>query len=361
MRPGGPDEVYRGNLRRFPHVSSWLGTRLLADSIPITAGTFTEADGSQIPERITLTVPLNTKRFWDPGDDPEHPLARFGQRLYVATTVITPRGAEYYTPLGWFQIQDWDISADETTVTVEATGLLQVVADDKFPRPEQPRAGGTFKSEIARLMTDGIPVEFDDALVDRACPRSFEWQDDRLAAIYSLADAWPARVLTSETGLVRFLPALGTVPDPVLTLTDGEGGVLISAPRKDSREKVYTAVVASSSTEDPDSAPVSAEYVTTSGIYAASTYGYVRRRYASPLLSTAAECKSAAQKIAEDSQRAGRVQTVTLPPDPRIQRGDSVRLIWQGVPRVGWVRGTSMPLMVDKSGTPMTMEVGLPT
>lgn len=340
-------------------VSSWLGAEVLAENIPVAGGVFTESDDQEIPERVELTVPVSAAgAWWDPGTDTLHPLARHGQRLYVVVDVANPRGDSWEMPLGWFGIQSWKIADDESTVSVVATGLLQLVADDTFARPEAPKAGGTLASEFRRLMSGGLPVDISTSLLDRACPGGFTWDEDRLAALYDIADAWPARIATNPDGTVMVLPPLGSTHESVLTLRDGEDGVLMSAPRDDTREGVYTAVVASSSADSAASTPVSAEYQTTTGAYATDAYGVVRRRYSSPLLGSAAACLAAARTIAEDSQRQGRVLTVTMPPDPRIQRGDAITLVWGGVNYRGWVQSVRLPLTV--SGGAGVLTVGVP-
>lgn len=359
MRSGPPPAVMAGNVGRTVRVSSWLGGSLLADDVPVLTGTFEESDGQEIPEKLTLTVGVDDVDLsWDPTGNPRHPLADFGQRLHVVASTFTPRGGQWDSPIGWFQIDSWDLTDDESKVAVSALGLLQVVADDKLRGPEQPRAGGTFVSEFRRLMSGGIPVAIDAALVDRPCPSSFTWDEDRLSALYDLADAWPARIVTGDEGTVWVRPPLGLVPVPVLTLTDGEAGVLMSAARKSSRAGRYSAVVARSSADSPLSAPVEGEYLTSSGPYATTTYGVVRRRAASPLLSSAAAAAAMARTIAENSQRQGRVITVTLPPDPHIQRGDAARLVWGGITFLGWVQSVKLPLTVDEQ--PMRLTVGVP-
>lgn len=348
-----------GNIGRSVRVSSWLGASLLAGSVPVLGGMFEESDGQEIPEKLTIKVPAADVGFsWDPAGDPTHPLADFGQRLNVTLTLRTPRGSAWEIPLGWFQIASWDLSDDESTVGVTALGLLQVIADDKFRGPEQPRVGGTFASEFRRLMSGGIPVSIDAALVDRVVGGSFTWDEDRLSALYDLADAWPARIVTGSDGVVQVKPPLGLVPVPILTLTNGELGVLMTAPRSSSRTGRYSAVVARSSADTATSTPVEGEYLSTSGPYAIATYGTVRRRAASPMLNTTASALAMARTIAEDSQRQARVITVTLPPDPRIQRGDPVALVWDDVTYQGWVQTVSLPLTVD--GAAMKITVGCP-
>jgi hypothetical protein len=362
MRAGPDDVTARGALRRSLRVSSWLGAQLLAEDVPVSVGSFSEDDTQQVPEALSLTVPVYAAgRSWDPGSDTQHPLARFGQRLNVTVELANPRGSTWDVPLGWFQVHSWAVDDVAGTVEVSALGLLQVAKEDTFRGPEQPRSGGTFVSEFRRLTPGGIPVSISDALTDRACPRSFSWDEDRLGALYDLADAWPARITVAADGTLQVLPPLGVAPVPVVTLTDGQDGVLMSAPRDDTREGVYNAVVARSSADTTDSTPVEGEFQTTTGPYAVGTYGVVRRRYASPLLGTTGAAYAAARTITESSQRQGRVIEVEMPPDPRIQRGDAVRLLWGGVPYLGWVTKAVLPLVVRRGqADPGRLTVGVP-
>ncbi len=131
--------------------------------------------------------------------------------LYIGKMIL-PAPAEQLRP-----VPGNDLADDESTVKVTAKGLLQIPADDDFAAPEQPRPAGTFASEFRRLMSAGIGVSIDPALVDRACPGGFVWEQDRLTALYDLADAWPARILTGADGIVNVRPPLGVVPIPVVT------------------------------------------------------------------------------------------------------------------------------------------------
>ena len=343
----------------MPVVSSWLGSTCLAQDVPISGAALSASRSQEVPERLTLSVPARTAGgSWVPGLDPAHPLARFGQRLAVDVVMTASRSRSWRVSLGWFQIQSWQESDDGGKVEVDAAGILQRVADDRLVTATAPPSGATFASEFRRLMSGGIPVAVDAGLVDRACPASFQWDEDRLGALYDLADAWPARILTDGDGIVRVLPPLPATPTPVLTWQNGEGGVLMSAPAGDTRDGVFTSVVArSSATDAANRAPVQVEATAGDSQYAAGVYGAVRRFYSSPLITTAAEATAAATAILADSLRPARQLKVTLPPDPRVELGDPVRTIWDGVTRDGWVEDYAMPLTIG--GGAMSVTVGL--
>ena len=67
---------------------------------------------------------------------------------------------------------------------------------------------------------------------------------------------------------------------------------------------------------------------------------------------------AAARTHAENSQRQGQLIDITLPPDPRIQRGDAIALVRPEATYLGWVQKSTLPLTVD--GAPMKLTVGVP-
>lgn len=358
----GPDAVVLATSAGWrPRVSSWLNGALLADDVPVVDGRVSWASGQQVPERLSLTVPRFSPGWdWLPGVDTEHPLARFGQELWVDLVVTASRSREWVTRLGRFRVQSWESVDDDGAVQVECVGVLQRAADDRLPTPTAPAVLATFESEFRRLMPGGIPVVVDAAVVDRAVPTSFAWDEDRLAALYEIADAWPARVLTDADGVVQVLPPLGEVPDVVLTLTDGEGGVVMAAPQEDTRDGAYNAVVArAADTDGVDRSGVWAEAQVTTGPFAVSRYGVVRRFFASPLITTTSQALASARTILADAQRPSRTIRVQMPPDPRPEIGDGVSVTRGGVTRDGWVMGVEMPLVQGPSPAPMVLTVGL--
>lgn len=358
MRAGPPSHVLAQSVSWRARVSSWRGTSLLAAQVPVSAGYLEVSATRQVPERLVLSVPpVSDGTSWVP-DSPAHPLARFGQRLRAQIEVTAPGVGSWLVPVAAAAIQS-STAPDPGDVRVTAFGVLQVAVDDRLPSPTSPRPGGTFASEFRRLTPAGIPVQIDTDLIDRPCPRSFVWESERIDALYALADAWPAQVRMSATGGVRLsAPIPSVMPAPVLTWTDGEGGTLVSAPREDTRADSYNAVVARGVSDDPAVAPVQGEARVLAGPMAATgPYGVVRRFYASPLLTTITQCRSAAQTILERVSRPARTVTVTCASDPRVELHDPVRAIRDGQVYDGWVVGFRLPLTVGDGD--MTVTIGL--
>lgn len=403
MREGPTSDVLAGAAGWAPLVSAWKGGTLLAAQVPIESGRLSVDSRQEVPERLTFTVPEwapaiegGPGRSWVP-DSPDHPLAHFGQFVSVDIRVQSAlQQTEWVTRLGRFVIQSWDHDDAAGLVQVECVGVLQRALDARFRTPESPRAEGTFESEFRRLVVAGVPVEVDPSLVDRPVPTSFQWPEDRLAALYDIADAWPARLRTDENGTVRLLPPLAEHPEPVLRLTDGERGTVISAPRSAGRDGIYNVVVGrSSATDDPAKAPLQAVREVLYGPLAPAEYGEAVRFWSSPLATTYDELAAAADTMLRNSVRPAISQRVTLAPDPRIELDDALELVRgrvtdirlttkvtqtgfgtqpfglspfglgaidrstteSGVATRGWVVGYELPLTVHDG--PMTVTVGV--
>jgi hypothetical protein len=343
MRVGPSSTVLASASSWGCRVVSWLGAVVLADDIPAT-GRATVNTQQQVPEHLELTVPrfsvVNNRTVdWLPAD-PRSPLARFGQQLDV--TVIAD-GVE--TRIGRYLITDWEDAGD--TVRVTGEGVLQSAVEDRLTTPTAPRDDGTLKSEFLRLLPPYMTARFDDALVDRPVPRAMEWDEDRLAALFEIADAWPARVRTDPWGQVLVLPPLPSDAVPVVSITDGEGGTLVGAPISDTRASAYNMVVARSS-QDGVSAQAVAR-VLSGPMKPDGDYRPVPKFYSSPLLDDEAQCLSAAQKLLADAVRPSRVLRVEMAPDPRVQEDDPVEIITgKGTRREerfwGFVIGNDLPL-----------------
>lgn len=368
MRPGPPDDVIAGAVTWQANVSSWLGGNLLADQIPVTTGDLTVDVTQQVPETLIFTVPEETEGFsWVPSG-PSDPLGKFGQQISLQIEVTSPVSQQdWQVQVGWFQIQDWQHDDVAKTVEVTAVGLLQIAADDAFITPAAPISTDTFVSAFTRLLPTSLGVNFDAALTDRALPQSFQWDQDRLGALYDIADAWPARIRVDAFGTVQVLAPLSNTVTPTLTLQQGVRGTLISAPQNDTRDQVYNVVVVqSSATDDPALSPIQATAQVIGGpLDPTGPYGYVVRFYSSPLVTTIAQCQSAAQQILQQSVVPALSKVATIAPDPRLDLDDPIQLIQLTDPgdadsdllaTAGWIVGYTLPLTVADGA--MTATVG---
>lgn len=353
MRDGPSSEVLAGAAGWRPSAASWLDGRLLADDVPILSGRLSASADLAVPERVVFTVPeVDIDGFsWVP-DGADHPLAKYGQRIDLSVVVTSSlTGAETITRLGWFRVHDWAHDDASGAVRVTCLGILSQPAEDRFAVPESPRSGGTLGSEFRRLMSPGIPVSIDASLTDRACPASFQWPQDRLAALHEIAEAWPARVRADQWGEVAVLPALAEVPSPVLWFTDGQGGTLVSAPRSDTRAAGYNVFVGTSSATDSTAVdPLRAVAQIAAGPMRAvddgTGYGRVVTYWSSPLATTQAMLQASVDTMRDNAARRSQVRTVSHVPDPRVELDDAVSVTRDGRTEWGYVVAYELPLTI---------------
>lgn len=322
---------------------SWLDGELLADDIPINAGGEERDRSLTVPERITLTVPRRDRGFdWDPGAAPDHPLAAYGQRLRISYGVGVGRGTEWINR-GWFLITDTEPDAD--SVGVQCEGLLTLVEEAKFVAPFQP--SGTLVSTVRSLVEPALTVAFDGTLVDRSVPVGMEWDDDRMGALNEVLDAWPAVPRVTEDGFLQIEPLVDSTT-PVLSLTDGDGGTVVRWLGNSSRDGAFNVVVAQG--EDVDGNQIQGvAYDTDSdspyrfgGPFSPLPVPYV---FSSPLMTTVAQCRQAAQTtLARLRRTASRMLTVTMLPHPGLMLGDVVAVTGAGL--------TAHPCVIEKQSLP---------
>lgn len=350
-----PDGLMEGAAGYRPVVSSWFDGELLHDDLPVMSGSVTVDTKQTILDSFSAVfAPYDLEgRSMVPGGDIYHPLAKYGQRLDVRIVIQDPlTRAEYDVDIGVFRIESWEVG-DDGDVSVNASSLLQIVADDGLMNDFAPASGATMMSEASRLVSSGILVEFSDELPDVRIPTSIDWGKDRVEALGKIAKSWPANIRMSEDGVIMFTPPLPHVLVPSLELTDGEGGVVMSLPDSDSRDGLYNRwIVRSSATDESDEEPPWGYFDVQYGPYrvyneddSVAPYGIVSREWSSPLLVTRFQCRKAARTMARKYIVESKTLSIEMPPDPRIKEDTIVRVRYKGRVYTGPVLAYELPLV----------------
>jgi hypothetical protein len=347
MRNGPSEKQLATAVSWRPKVSSWLAGTLLAETIPVLRGRVTWDASKNVPDGLTLTVPrFDGLRDYLP-TRPDSPLARYGQQLDVTISV---EGVD--VRMGRYLIVDWDY--DESVIQVTAAGLLQIAADSRLLTATAPRDDGTLRSEFVRLLPEQMSAQFDAGLTDRAVPGAMSWDEDRIEALWDIADAWPAVIRPDAWGQVVLKPPVQVSASPVLSVTDGDGGTVVSVPRGDTRDGVYNIVVARSSADGVDASAVAR---VTSGPMNVATYNPVPKFYASPLLLNVEQCQATANAMRDESTRKSSILKVTMAPDPRPELDDTIGVTRDGFLDLGVIVAVDMPLTLNDG--PMRVDVGV--
>ena len=347
MRLGPSEKELATATSWIPRVQSWLGGVLLDEDVPVLGGRLTWDASNNVPDQLRMTVPrYDGMRDYLPST-PDAALARFGQQLDVTITV---GGVD--VRMGRYLIVDWEY--DESVIQVTAAGLLQIAVDSRLLQATSPRDDGTMRSEFIRLLPEQMSAQFSSGLVDRPIPRSMSWDENRIEALWEIADAWPAVLRPDPWGQVIVKPPVSVSPFPVLSVTDGEGGTVVSVPRSDTRDGAYNIVVARSSADGVDAQAVAR---VVSGPMNVATYNPVPKFYASPLLTTAEQCQATANAMRDEAGRRSSILKVRMAPDPRPELDDTIGVTREGVLDLGVVVAVDMPLTVNDGD--MRVDVGV--
>jgi hypothetical protein len=302
-------------------VESWYNGALLHEDVPIITATEVSDRTATVPERLTLSVPREVDGFnWSPEQDDTHPLAPYGQRLQVILGVEIARGTVEWAQRGEYLINSAKPQGDE--VQVEALGLLALVEEARLVSPYQP--SGTFKSTLRGLIEPALTVVFDSALTDRAVPSGINYDEDRLGAVQELLDAWPAEARVTGEGYLSVYPSVvPTIGQSVLVLLDD----YIDYQGDVSRDGAVNAVVARGTASDGAQVQgVAYNYTGPHRIGGPFNPLAVPEYFASPLLTTVAQCKAAANtRLARIKREQRRPISVTSPPVTFLQIADVVR------------------------------------
>lgn len=325
--------IVQGSYTMAVRAESWLGGTLLADNIPISDGSETRDRSLAVPEQISLTIPRRDRGFdWDPGTDPEHPLAAYGQMLRIDIGVDIG-GVMEWINRGWYLITD--SSCDGTTVSVTCAGLLTLIDEAKLIATFQPGSTDTLGSIIRGLVEPALTVSFDGALTDRGVPLGLQWDTDRLGAVTEVLGAWGADCRVTEDAYLLVEP-VSDAGAPVVSLTDDRAaGTVVQWQGSTSRDAAFNVVVAQG--EDSAGNQLQALAYDTLGT---SPFRYggpfnplpVPYTYQSSLLTTVAQCRTAAAaQLLLLRRQAYRKLAVTMVPHPGLVTGDIVSVTGAGL------------------------------
>ncbi len=321
LSAGALDVLTRSH-KRYVAVESWRGGQLLAADIPVTDVSEETDRTLRVPERVTLTVPrLDRGVSWSPIAD-DHPLAANGQTLRVKLGVGLGNAEVEWFQRGVFLIED--SAADGDTVNVTAVGLLALIDEARLVSPYQPT--GTLAQTLRGLIEPALTVVVDATLVDRSVPAGINYDEDRLAAVEELLDAWPADAHVDSAGYLRVVPPAQSTT-PVLDLTDGAGGTVITASGSSTREGAANVVVARGTAVDGGQVQGVAYDIGDGPKAHGGPFNPlpVPFFFASPLLTTVDQCSAAALTVLNRLRRnAGREFRVSMVPNPAVQAGDVV-------------------------------------
>ena len=303
---------------------SWLDGVLLADDIPISDGAEDWDVSLAVPATVQLTVPETDGRgnVWAPVNT-DDPLAAYGQLLRIDFGMDIGSGSTEWINRGWFLITN--SGASQGTVTVQAADLLTLISEANFVGPFQP--SGTIASTLGDLIEPALTANIDGLLTDRAIPSGIQWDSGRLDAVFELLDAWPAAGYMDENGIFQVTVPPDDSGPTVLNVSDvGSSATVTWYETTASRDGAFNVVVAQGS--DSAGNQIQGTYYDEDGLSPyriGGPYNPLPVPYStySPLLTTVAQCRKAAQTtMARLRRTAARTVSCRMVPHPGLRLGD---------------------------------------
>jgi len=246
------------------------------------------------------------------------------------------------------------------TIEVTLSDLFYGVQVDRFYTPGSPVATGSCWTEVQRLTS--LPVTRPADVPDAAVSSQVAYQEDRLQAVYDLANySLDAVPFITPDGTLSMRPNVW--PDPVDVLTDGPDGNLQSVERGMNAEQVYNAIAVRSYDSTDGSAILASGEILTGPLRAREPDGSLspfRRRlkfYSSQFITTKAQAQAYVNTwLPRVSKLTGVEHTLTETFNPLRQVGDVITVHEIGVApyqgRVSSIRRT------DAATQQTTVKVG---
>lgn len=290
----------------------------------VTDGNVSFDSGAASRGRCDLTV------VTEPGSeliptDPSSPLNVYGTELQISRGI----DGSQLTSLGIYRIDR--ATADGETVRVSGLDRSAWVIDAAFEDPYNVAAGSDCLTIIEEVVRGGYPqLVTDFVTVSIPLPALIaEEGDDRWAFAQGLATAIGCILYFGDEGELVLRPTPTSITgNPIATIAEGEGGVLLGLERDWDRSPVHNRIIvtAENTTEDTVTRGVATDDNPASPTYYHGGFGKKPMRWSNPYVITADQCNTAAQSILAEKIGAPDVLSFEALVDPARRPWDVVQV-----------------------------------
>ncbi len=256
-------------------------------------------------------------------------LDTFGGELAVWRGIVYPNGREELCPVGRFRIDTVEDSlAVDGAVAVTGPDRMAAVVDDRFLSPRTSSGGLRSGDQLRRLLTESVPTAsvIDESGATALVRAGVVWERERWDAVNDLATSIGCEVYADPAGDFRVRPVRSLAAPADWLVAAGPRGNLVDGKRSQTRQGVRNVIRAESSAAD-GTAPVFAvvgDNDPTSPTRVGGPFGRVPGFYASPLLTTAAQCTDAARGILVRQLGARGSLSLDAVVNPALEGGDRI-------------------------------------
>jgi hypothetical protein len=314
--------------------------------------------------RSTLDLVTDGTRMWP--TSPSSLLAPYGNEVFVERGIDYGNGQRELVSLGYFRI--YTPTQDEVPngpIRIAARDRMSAIVDARLVAPVQYSASTTYGQVVETLVSDVLPdvtIEWDDDTDTDQIGRSVISEDDRYQFLDDLVKAAGKVWYFDHRGIL----VIRDPPDPaspVVEISGGEGGVLVSMSRELSRDGAYNVVVATGEGADTDlpARGVAYDNNPASPTYWRGRFGQVPRFFSSPLLVTNAQARQAAEALLRQSIGTPYMINFAAVPNPALEPLDPVRIRYSGrdTAETHVLETLTIPLTATQEMTATTREQGL--
>lgn len=291
------------------------------------SGSVSATLGNRVTRQLDLTLDESLYAY-----GPDFLLAPYGNRLRVWRGIRFAGGVPYRWVVFTGRIQLVSTTPDGT-LNLSASDRANEVLEAAFVRPENSSAGNTVLQEFVRLVGDAVPdAAFGTSDIPELIVPQLTWESDRSSALDEMATSASAYwyALADGTFVIRLYPFAVDNPS-VVTLSDGEGGILQATPSRD-RSDVYNSITVTGERAD-GSVPVFALAQDTnpaSPTYVSGNFGLRHKTIHLQTPQTQGSAQTAADSYLRTQIALTQAWTWTQPPDAALELGDTVTLNARG-------------------------------
>lgn len=299
-------------------------------TVPIVDGTVTLDQTAAVRGRCDVSIVDDGTLGLVP-DTPSSLLAPYGNEIRLSRGIQYPDGTVELVPLGVFRVQDAEVvDSPGEGLQIRLAGLdrAQRIIDARFEEPYNVTAGTNYSTAILNVIQAAWPdVPYDLTSTALTTPALIAQEgDDRWKFAQDMATAMAMRLYFDGDGTLTLAPAV--LASPVTTLAEGEGGVLVSAGRRWTREGTFNRVIATgeNTSETAPARGVATDENALSPTYYYGPFGRVPRFYSSPFITTDAQATSAAHKILDDELGTSEQVNFGALVLPHLEPGDTATI-----------------------------------
>lgn len=361
MFAGGGDPLYRSALaaghRHYARVEVWTPGGQMLEFLEADTGSpegglvfYSGVVSATLNSRVARNLMLQVPQHLYPVETSDI-LAPFGNELRVFYGIRLADGDERYV---WpvFRGRIRVVEKNSRTCTLTASDRANDVLDVGFVAPMNSAVGNTINAEFERLVVDALPdATFgpSDSFIKRVEPLT--WEFDRGSALDEMALSVGALWYPLAGGefVLRRIPWT-VAADPVTTLSDGAGGIVLDWTARRSRDSIFNVVTVTGERLNGD-APVHATASDTtvgSPTNVMGSFGVRSRLERLQHPSTQGGAQSAAEALLRGYVAPTEEWTINIVPDASLELGDVVRLDVDGRDVTQVVSALTLPL--DLSG-----------